>query len=76
MISSDGSCHRLRYISATSTAAVRALRKLDAKKVCFVGPYIEEVTQRGGRFFEQSGFEVTGAHGMAIVTDRLGLIIE
>jgi len=56
--------------SATSTAAVRALRKLDAKKVCFVGPYIEEVTQRGGQFFEQSGFEVTGAHGMGVRGDR------
>lgn len=56
--------------SATSTAAVRALRKFDVKKVCFVSPYIEEVTQRGGRFFEQSGFEVTGAHGMGVRGDR------
>ena len=55
--------------SATSTAAVRALSKLGVKKLSFVGPYISEVTERGGRFFEQSGFEVTGAHGMEVRGD-------
>lgn len=56
--------------SATSTAAVRALSVLGIKKLSFVGPYISEVTQRGRQFFEQSGFEVTGAHGMEVRGDR------
>jgi maleate isomerase len=55
--------------SATSTAALRALRKLGVKKVSFVGPYIDEVTERGRRFFEQNGYEVTGAHGMGVRGD-------
>ena len=56
--------------SATSTAAVRALTTLGVKKLSFVGPYINEVTERGRGFFEQSGFEVTGAHGMEVRGDR------
>ena len=56
--------------SATSSAAVRALSVLGIKKPCFVGPYISEVTERGRRFFAQSGFEVTGAHGMEVRGDR------
>jgi len=56
--------------SATSTAAVRALSALGVKKLSFVGPYISEVTERGRTFFEQSGFEVTGAHGMEVRGDR------
>ena len=56
--------------SATSSAAVRALRKLGVQRISFVGPYIEEVTQRGGRFFADNGFEVTGAHGMNVLADQ------
>ncbi len=58
--------------STTSTAAIRALNTLGAKKVSFVGPYVADVTERGGKFFEASGFEVTGAHGMG-VSDNLEL---
>lgn len=52
--------------STTSTAALRALRALGARRVSFVGPYVEEVTARGRTFFEANGFEVTGAHAMGI----------
>ena len=52
--------------STTSTASVRALQALGTKRVSFVGPYVKEVTTRGGEFFEASGFEVTGAHGLEI----------
>ena len=55
--------------SATSTAALKALETLGAKKVSFVGPYIEEVTERGRRFFEENGYEITGAHGMEVLHD-------
>ena len=58
--------------STTSTASVRALNALGAKKVSFVGPYVTEVTERGRNFFEQTGFEVTGAHGLEI-SDNLEL---
>ena len=58
--------------STTSTAALRALKALDAKRVSFVGPYIAEVTKRGGEFFAAGGFDVTGAHGMGI-SDNLEL---
>ena len=52
--------------STTSTAALRALKAVGAKNVCFLGPYVEDVTRLGGEFFAANGFEVTGAHGMGI----------
>lgn len=52
--------------STTSTASVRALQALGTKKVSFVGPYVNPITQQGRKFFEASGFEVTGAHGLEI----------
>ena len=36
----------------------------------FLTPYIDEVTERGRRFFEQSGFSVANAVGMGIVEDH------
>ena len=58
--------------STTSTAALRALKAVGARKVSFVGPYIDEVTERGGAFFAANGFDVTGAHGMGF-SDNLEL---
>ena len=58
--------------STTSTASVRALQALGTKRVSFVGPYVREITERGRRFFEETGFEVTGAHGLEI-SDNLEL---
>ena len=58
--------------STTSTAALRALGAVGAKRVSFVGPYVAEVTELGGKFFAANGFEVTGAHGMG-VSDNLEL---
>ncbi|MEM7293421.1 MAG: Asp/Glu racemase [Pseudomonadota bacterium] len=58
--------------STTSTAALRALHAVGAKRISFVGPYIDEVTTRGGAFFAANGFEVSGAHGMG-VSDNLEL---
>ena len=52
--------------STTSTAALRALRALGAKSVSFVGPYLEDITERGRIFFDANGFDVTGAHAMGI----------
>jgi maleate isomerase len=53
-------------VTTTSTASVDALRAVGAKRVSFVGPYINDVTQRGRNFFAANGFEITGAHGMEI----------
>ena len=58
--------------STTSTAALRALRSLGATRVSFVGPYVEDITERGRVFFDANGFEVTGAHAMGI-SDNPGL---
>ncbi len=58
--------------STTSTASVKALQALGAKRVSFVGPYVTEITERGRQFFEATGFEVTGAHGLEI-SDNLEL---
>lgn len=56
-------CHLLRKCPV-ATAALRALEALDVNKLSFVGPYIEEVTERARSFFEQNGCRVTGAHGI------------
>ncbi len=58
--------------STTSTAGVKALRALGVQKPCFVGPYVDEVTDRGREFFNANGFDVTSAHGLGI-TDNLEL---
>jgi maleate isomerase len=52
--------------TTTSTASVEALRAVGAKRISFVGPYVDDVTQRGRKFFASNGFEITGAHGMGI----------
>ena len=58
--------------STTSTAVLRALKAVAAKRISFVGPYDEQVTRLGGEFFRAHGFEVLGAHGMGM-TDNLEL---
>jgi maleate isomerase len=59
-----------RPVTATSSASVKALRALGVTRMTFLGPYVEEVTERGRRFFAASGFEVLGAHGMGIAEDH------
>ena len=58
--------------STTSTASVRALQAIGAKKITFIGPYVDDVTERGRAFFTDNGFEVDGAFGMGI-SDNLAL---
>lgn len=52
--------------STTSTAALRALQAVGAKRLSFVGPYVADITKLGGEFFAANGFDVTGAHGMGV----------
>ena len=55
--------------STTSTAALRALRAVGAKRISFVSPYVSDLVELGRRFFSENGFEVTGAHGLGIADD-------
>lgn len=55
--------------STTSTAALRALRALKVQKISFVSPYVLDIVELGRRFFQENGFEVTGAHGIGIADD-------
>jgi len=57
-------------VTTTSTASVRALRTFGAHRIVFVGPYLDDVTERGRQFFEASGFKVLNAVGMGLDHDR------
>jgi maleate isomerase len=57
-------------VTTASSAALAALTTVGAKRISFVGPYIEEVTQRGQSFFGACGFEVLAAEGMGITDDH------
>ena len=57
-------------VTTTSHASVRALRAFDVQRIVFVGPYLDEVTEQGRRFFESSGFKVLNAVGLGLDHDR------
>lgn len=54
----------------TSGAVVAALKAFGVKKVSVATPYIEEVNERGKKFLEESGFEVTNLIGLNLLYDR------
>ena len=55
--------------TTTSTAALRALRAVGAKRMAMVTPYVDEVTERGRVFFSDNGFDVVSARGLGIAKD-------
>jgi len=57
-------------VTTTSGASCRALRALGVQRLSILTPYINEVTERGRHFFEQSGFSVANAVGMQITEDH------
>lgn len=57
-------------ITTASTAGLAALKSFGAKRITFVGPYVEEVTARGRAFFEANGVEVLDAVGLGIAGDH------
>ncbi|MHB1219642.1 MAG: maleate cis-trans isomerase family protein [Alphaproteobacteria bacterium] len=59
-----------RPVTATSSASAKGLRGLGVKRMTFLGPYVDEVTERGHRFFAASGFDVLASHGMGIDEDH------
>lgn len=52
--------------TTTTTAAVRALKALDSKKLSVVTPYPDEINQRLTSFLEASGFEVLKIRGLGL----------
>ena len=56
-------------VTTTSSAALKGLRLLGVSRLTFVGPYDDDVMQRGRIFFEQNGFEVTSWRGMGLQRD-------
>jgi maleate isomerase len=57
-------------VTTTSRASVRALRALGVGRIVFAGPYVDDVTEQGRRFFEASGFKVLNAVAMGLSEDR------
>lgn len=53
----------------TADAIVEALKRLDAKRVTLLTPYIEEVHDREIAFLEQNGFVVDGSAHLGINTN-------
>lgn len=54
----------------TSASVVAALESYGVKKVAVATPYIEEVNERGRKYLEDSGFEVTNLIGLNLRQDR------
>ena len=69
-------CDRMNGVSngipctTTSTAMLEGLKAVGAKKVSFVTPYLDEVTERGRIFLEQNGFKVVSSDGLNIRDDH------
>jgi maleate isomerase len=57
-------------VTTTSSAALKGLRVLGVRRLTFVGPYDDEVTERGRVFFGQNGFDVLNARGMGLQKDK------
>ncbi len=57
-------------VTTTSSTALRGLRALGVRRLTFVGPYDDEVTERGRSFFAQNGFEVLAWRGMGLRHDK------
>ena len=60
--------------TTTSTAAVKALRSLNAKRVAVVTPYLDEINDKFREFLEDSGFEVVAMKGMQLDSDEIALV--
>jgi len=51
---------------STSTAVIKALREMKIRKVMFLAPYEQWLTQKGFEFLESNGFEVVGSKHLNI----------
>jgi maleate isomerase len=57
-------------VTTTSTASLRAVEALGARKISIVTPYIDAVTERAKIFFEQNGIGVLSAKGQGLDEDH------
>lgn len=60
--------------TTTSTAAVKALHSINAKRVAVVTPYLDEINDKLKTFLEASGFEVVAMKGMQLDSDDIALV--
>ena len=51
------------------TGVIRALRKLEARRIVVATPYLDEVNQREVEYLEQAGFEVLSMCGLNLEKD-------
>lgn len=56
--------------TTTSTASVRALKRVNAKRIAIATPYVDEVNERARVFFSENGFEVTDMRGLQLDDDH------
>lgn len=57
-------------VTTTSTASLRALKTLGAKKISIVTPYLDDITRLAKVFFEQNDIEVLSAKGLNLDEDH------
>lgn len=57
-------------VTTTSTASLRALRSLHAKRIAIATPYINEVNERAEVFFRDNGFDVVDLKGLGLNNDH------
>lgn len=55
--------------STTSTASLNALRAVGARKISIATPYLDVITERARRFFQDGGFEVLASKGLNLDKD-------
>jgi len=56
-------------IITTSAAVIKALRKLNSKKIAIVTPYISEINKVEKDFFESAGFDVSDIYSVNTADD-------
>lgn len=56
-------------VTTTTSALLAALSATGMRRVTFVGPYLDEVTEIGCKFLGDNGYEIAGSAGMGISDD-------
>lgn len=56
--------------STTSSAFIRALEAIGAKKIAVLTPYVDEVNDKAKSFLNDMGYEVTNFIGMGLIKDH------
>lgn len=51
------------------TGVIRALRQLEARRICIATPYLDEINHLEARYLEAAGFDVLGIDGLNLEKD-------